>query len=62
VSTWLGSGKSDPGTDASPNVYEPGGISVGGNTLYIADTNHHRIIAVDTATKKPKLLDIQMGK
>ena len=62
VSTWLGSGKSDTGTDTAPNVYEPGGISVAGSTLYVADTNHHRIIAVDVATRKPTLLDIQIGK
>ena len=59
VSTWLGSGKSDTGTETAPNVYEPGGISVSGGILYIADTNHHRILAVDAATKKAKVLEIR---
>jgi YVTN family beta-propeller protein len=62
VGTWLGSGKSDPGTDAAPNLYEPGGITVAGGTLYIADTNHHRILAVDTATKKARVLDVQLPR
>jgi len=60
VGTWLGSGKSDPGTDAAPNLYEPGGITVAGGTLYIADTNHHRILAVDAATKKSQILNVQL--
>lgn len=60
VSTWLGSGKSDPGSEHAPNVYEPGGISVAGNTLYIADTNHHRIIAADVLTKKCRILDVRL--
>jgi len=33
-------------TDGLP-LYEPGGISVRGETLYIADTNHDRIIEFD---------------
>ena len=60
VNTWLGSGKSDTGTETAPNIYESGGISVAGGTLYIADTNHHRIIAVDVATRKAKVLDIRL--
>ena len=29
------------------SFYEPGGLAVSGDTLYVADTNHHRILAVD---------------
>jgi len=32
--------------------WEPGGLAVDGDTLYVADTNHHRIVAVDLLTKK----------
>lgn len=60
VGTWLGTGKSDSGTEAAPNLYEPGGISVSGGVLYIADTNHHRIIAVDIATRKSRVLDVRL--
>jgi DNA-binding beta-propeller fold protein YncE len=62
VGTWLGSGKSDPGSDAALNVYEPGGISTACGRLYIADTNHHRILSVDTATKKAQVLDVQLPR
>ncbi|HXE54251.1 MAG TPA: thioredoxin-like domain-containing protein [Tepidisphaeraceae bacterium] len=60
VTTWLGSGATDAGSDAAPNLYEPGGLSVAGSTLYVADTNHHRILAVDVATKKARVLKIDL--
>ena len=60
VTTWLGTGATDPGTEAAPNLYEPGGLSVSGNTLFIADTNHHRIITVDTRTGIASRLAIEM--
>jgi DNA-binding beta-propeller fold protein YncE len=56
VSTWYGSGKTDSGSPAAPNLFEPGGLTVAANTLYIADTNHHRIVAVDIATKKARVV------
>lgn len=37
-------------------MWEPGGIDVQGDTLYIADTNHHRILKVDLNTKEWKVL------
>ena len=38
---------------------EPGGLSVGGDTLYVADTDHDRIVTVDLKTGKatPMTLD-----
>ncbi len=46
VTTWLGNGQA--GDHASTTqLNEPGGLSVAGETLYIADTNSHRICAVD---------------
>ncbi len=44
----IGSGSSDLATEspAKLSLYEPGGISVNGDWLYIADTNHDRIIRV----------------
>lgn len=61
VTTWLGTaGKSDPGDEAAIGFYEPGGLSLAGDTLYVADTNHHRIVAVDIATKKARALNVEM--
>ncbi|MDB5358451.1 MAG: thiol-disulfide isomerase-like thioredoxin [Phycisphaerales bacterium] len=54
--TWLGTGKNDPGTPQLIGLYEPGGLSAIGDTLYIADTNHHRVLAVDIKTKKATIL------
>ncbi|HET6248655.1 MAG TPA: thioredoxin-like domain-containing protein [Tepidisphaeraceae bacterium] len=54
--TFLGNGKKDAGTPDAIGFYEPGGLSIAGNTLYVADTNHHRLIAVDLKTKKAKIL------
>lgn len=46
VHTLVGAHK--PGdTDTPPHFYEPGGISVAGSELYVADTNNHKIRAVD---------------
>jgi DNA-binding beta-propeller fold protein YncE len=54
--TILGNGKKDAGTEDAIGLYEPGGLSVIGDTLYVADTNHHRILAVDLKTKKAKVV------
>ena len=64
VTTWLGTGKSDEGEPTPEKIgfYEPGGLSIAGDTLYIADTNHHRIVAVDLKTKQPKVLTVTLPK
>ena len=49
--TFLGQGKR--GDSLKPARFaEPAGVSVGGNTLYIADTNNHRVCTVDLKTGK----------
>jgi thiol-disulfide isomerase/thioredoxin len=60
VTTWLGSGATDAGTDTAPNFYEPGGLCATNDILYIADTNHHRIVAVDIATRKAHVLSFEL--
>jgi DNA-binding beta-propeller fold protein YncE len=37
---------------------EPGGLSVGGDTLYVADTDHGRIVTVDLKTGQAKPLTL----
>jgi sugar lactone lactonase YvrE/peroxiredoxin len=60
VTRWLGTGKSDPGGETADGIgfFEPGGLSVAGDVLYVADTNHHRVIAVDLRTKTPRVLKV----
>ena len=49
ATTFLGNGKR--GATVEPARFaEPGGVSIGANTLYIADTNNHRICTVDLKT------------
>ncbi len=51
ATTWLGDGK--PGTSLSPPQFsEPEGLAIGGDTLYVADTNNHRVCAVALKTGK----------
>lgn len=56
VVTFLG-GPAKKGEEAVFN--EPGGISLLGDTLYVADTNAHRIRTVDLKTKAVKTLELK---
>ncbi len=58
VTTFLGSGRDDPESDSAISFNEPGGLSVGGDHLYIADTNQHRIVVADIRTGTVKILKI----
>jgi hypothetical protein len=63
VATLAGSGKRNAGNTSSLTsigLYEPGGLSLAGNTLFIADTNHHRIVAIDLKAKQVKVVEIGM--
>ena len=56
--TWLGTGKS--GTKLDPaQLAEPAGMAVADGTLYVADTNNQRIVAVDLASKKSREFPIE---
>ncbi len=58
VSRWLGTGKAALGTESQIGFFEPSGLSIADGVLYVADTNHHRIVAVTIATKKVRVLKI----
>jgi len=49
--TFLGSGRPGDADSASPKFYEPSGLAISGNRLYIADTNNHAIRVADLSTK-----------
>jgi len=59
VSTLLGAEKTGS-NDAANRLYEPGGLSVAGDTLYIADTNHHRVVVFDLKNKSAKVLPVEI--
>ncbi|CAK9015439.1 NHL repeat-containing protein 2 [Durusdinium trenchii] len=51
--TWIGTGS--PGTSLDPaELNEPAGMTVSGNQLIVADTNNHRLLAVDLVTKETR--------
>ena len=56
--TFLGDGKEGSG-DEPAEFDEPGGLSIAGNKLYVADTNNHLIRVVDLTTKKVTTLKIE---
>ncbi len=47
VTTISGTGKAEAGSAAAIGYYEPAGVSYGDDRLYVADTNHHRIVMLD---------------
>jgi sugar lactone lactonase YvrE/thiol-disulfide isomerase/thioredoxin len=55
--TLLGDGRSGD-RDDPPRFFEPGGLSIAGETLYVADTNNHRIRKVDLKSGKVATLEI----
>ena len=59
VQTFLGTGKSGQIDGAKPTFYEPGGLSIAGEKLYIADTNNQAIRVVDLKTKQTSTLKLQ---
>jgi thiol-disulfide isomerase/thioredoxin len=57
VETILGTGQA--GTALDPlQLSEPAGLSIAGGTLFVADTNNHRLLRVDLKTKAASVLEI----
>ncbi|WP_422926561.1 thioredoxin-like domain-containing protein [Singulisphaera sp. PoT] len=53
-------GNTEPGSsDNPPRFYEPGGLSVAGTDLYVADTNNHAIRVVNLNDGAVKTLEIE---
>lgn len=56
--TFLGEHKA--GNSLEPPTFdEPAGLSIVGDTIYLADTNNHRIVAIDVPTKKARAIEIK---
>ena len=60
--TYLGDGNPGlvDGTSNAARLYEPGGLSVAGDLLFIADTNNHCIRVADLKTQSLRTLEIGM--
>ncbi|HEY6046422.1 MAG TPA: hypothetical protein VIU65_07450, partial [Pyrinomonadaceae bacterium] len=59
VKSFAGTGKPGQTDGAQPSFYEPGGLAVAGEQLYVADTNNHAIRVVDLKTKETRTLAIK---
>ena len=59
VKSFAGTGKPGQSDGAKPSFYEPGGLTIAGDKLYVADTNNHAIRVVDLKTKGTKTLPIK---
>jgi thiol-disulfide isomerase/thioredoxin len=59
VETFVGTGKPGQADGVAASLYEPGGLSVAADKLYVADTNNHAIRVVDLRTKETKTLQIR---
>jgi sugar lactone lactonase YvrE len=59
VTTFLGTGQPGQMDGASPSFYEPGGLSIAGDKLFVADTNNHAVRVIDLKTKQTATLVIK---
>src|SRR5437016_5665460 len=59
VKSFAGTGKPGQSDGAKPSFYEPGGLAVAGEKLYVADTNNHAIRVVDLKAKETRTLPIK---
>ena len=58
VISLFGTGKPGQADGSSASFYEPGGLALANDKLYIADTNNHAIRVVDLKTKQTNTLRI----
>ncbi len=58
VKTLFGTGKPGQADGASASFYEPGGLSLANDKLYVADTNNHAVRVVDLKTKQVTTLKL----
>lgn len=59
VKTLFGTGKPGQTDGMKASFYEPGGLSVAGDKLYVADTNNHAVRVVDLKTRQTSTLRIK---
>ena len=53
-------GSRQPGDDdASGRFYQPGGLSLAGSNLYVADTNNSKVRVIDLKTKQVRTLELE---
>jgi DNA-binding beta-propeller fold protein YncE len=59
VKTFAGTGKPGQTDGATASFYEPGGLSVAGGKLYVADTNNHAVRVIDLRDRRTSTLSLR---
>jgi hypothetical protein len=59
LKTFAGTGKPDHTDGARASFYEPGGLSLANNKLYVADTNNHAVRVVDLTSGETSTLPLR---
>jgi thiol-disulfide isomerase/thioredoxin len=59
VKAFLGTGKPGQADGDVASFYEPAGLTIANDRLYVADTNNHAVRVVDLKTKKTSTLNIR---
>jgi len=59
VTTFLGTGEAGEALNDAVQFSEPGGLSIGKNILYVADTNNHRILTINLQDQSVSELKIR---
>ena len=62
VTTWFNTSNPSDGKSDAIALFEPGGLSVAGDVLYVADTNHHRIVAINIKTKQAQVVNLRLNE
>ena len=60
LDTFVGSGAPGVGDGSQPQFYEPSGVSIAGDQLFVADTNNHAVRVVDLKTKQVTTLNLDL--
>jgi sugar lactone lactonase YvrE len=58
VTTWLDKQHLRATSASKTSLNEPGGLSIANQTLYIADTNNHRIVTINLNNRRANILDL----
>ncbi len=58
VTSYLGTGKAGNSLANPLQFSEPAGLTIAGNSLYVADTNNHRIVKINLDDQSAQVLPL----
>ncbi len=60
LDTFVGTGVPGVGASTEPQFYEPSGVNIAGDQLFVADTNNHSVRVVDLNSKQVTTLNLDL--